>query len=191
MAHTATALLPLDPLTEALGPAGRRFVLHWGEMGWRWGVNRTVSQIHALLFLLGRPLHAEEIAALLQVARSNVSNSLRELENWKLVRVLHLVGDRRDHFETAKDPWELLRIIVRERKAREFDPTIEVLRGCVNDPGFARLDPPAQKRVGETLALMQALSKWTDEMLNLETSTLTRVVKLGAKVRGLIRGKSA
>jgi len=191
MAHTATAPLPLDPLTEALGPAGRRFVLHWGEMGWRWGVNRTVSQIHALLFLLGRPLHAEEIAALLQVARSNVSNSLRELENWKLVRVLHLVGDRRDHFETAKDPWELLRIIVRERKAREFDPTIEVLRGCVNDPGFARLDPPAQKRVDETLALMQALSKWTDEMLNLETSTLTRVVKLGAKVRGLIRGKSA
>lgn len=182
---------PIDPLAEALGPAGRRFVLHWGEMAWRWGLNRTVSQIHALLFLLGRPLPAEDIAALLQVARSNVSNSLRELENWKLVRVAHLVGDRRDHFETAKDPWELLRTIVRERKAREFDPTVGILRGCVNDPGFARLDAAGQKRVAETLALMEALSKWTDQMLNLETPTLTRLMKLGAKVRGLIGGKSA
>lgn len=186
-----TAKLPADPLTEAVGPVGCRFVLHWGEMGWRWGVNRTVSQIHALLFLLGRPMHAEEIAALLQVARSNVSNSLRELENWKLVRVVHLVGDRRDHYETSQDPWELMRIVVRERKTREFDPTVEVLRGCVSDPSFAGLDAQAQKRVRETLTLMEALSKWTDEMLNLETATLTRVVKLGAKVRGLIRGKPA
>jgi DNA-binding transcriptional regulator GbsR (MarR family) len=184
-----TAKLPADPLTDAVGTVGRRFVLHWGEMGWRWGVNRTVSQIHALLFLVGRPMHAEEIAALLQVARSNVSNSLRELENWKLVRIVHQVGDRRDHFETAQDPWELMRIVVRERKAREFDPTIDVLRGCVGDPGFAALDAPAQKRVRETLSLMEALSKWTDEMLGLETATLTRVVKLGAKVRSLIRGK--
>jgi DNA-binding transcriptional regulator GbsR (MarR family) len=184
-----TAPLQVDPLADALGPVGRRFVLHWGEMGSRWGVNRTVSQIHALAFLVGRPMHAEEIAALLQVARSNVSNSLRELENLKLVRVVHLVGDRRDHFETAKDPWELLRIIVRERKAREFDPTIEVLRGCVSDAAFARLDAPAQKRIAETLWLMEALSKWTDEMLNLETGTLTRLVKLGAKVRGLIGGR--
>ncbi|HWM42492.1 MAG TPA: MarR family transcriptional regulator [Burkholderiales bacterium] len=185
------AKIPADALAQAIGPVGQRFVLHWGEMGWRWGVNRTVSQIHALLFLLGRPLHAEEIAELLQVARSNVSNSLRELENWKLVRVVHRVGDRRDHFETATDPWELLRIVVRERKAREFDPTIDVLRGCVNDASFAQLDAQAQKRVRETLSLMEALSKWTDEMLSLETATLTRVVKLGAKVRGLIRGKSA
>ena len=186
-----TAPLPMDSLAEALGPVGRRFVLHWGEMGSRWGVNRTVSQIHALLFLLGRPLHAEEIAGLLQVARSNVSNSLRELENLKLVRVVHLVGDRRDHYETAKDPWELLRTIVRERKAREFDPTIDVLQSCVDDPGFARLDAQAQKRVGDTLALMQTLSKWTDEMLALETTTLSRLVKLGAKIRGLIGGRSA
>jgi len=191
MAHTATAPLPLDPLTEALGPAGRRFVLHWGEMGWRWGVNRTVSQIHALLFLLGRPLHAEEIAALLQVARSNVSNSLRELENWKLVRVLHLVGDRRDHFETARDPWELMRTIVRERKAREFDPTVALLRDCVSDPSFSKQDPGAQKRMRDTLALMEALSAWTEEMLGLESATLTRLMKLGAKVRGLLRSKAA
>jgi DNA-binding transcriptional regulator GbsR (MarR family) len=184
------AKIRVDPLAETLGPVGRRFVLHWGEMGWRWGVNRTVSQIHALLFLLGRPMHAEEIAELLQVARSNVSNSLRELENWKLVRVAHVVGDRRDYYETAKDPWELLRIIVRERKAREFDPTVAVLRDCVADPDFARQDAAAQKRVRETLALMEALSRWTDEMLNLETPTLTRLMKLGAKVQALLRGKS-
>jgi DNA-binding transcriptional regulator GbsR (MarR family) len=163
------AKLPADRLAETLGPAGRRFVLHWGEMGWRWGVNRTVAQ----------------------VARSNVSNSLRELENWKLVRVVHLTGDRRDHYETAQDPWELLRIIVRERKAREFDPTIDVLRECVADPSLAQVGPAAQRRVRETLTLMEALSRWTDEMLNLETPTLTRLVRLGAKVQSFLRGKKA
>lgn len=179
-----------DRLGAALGSAGRRFVLHWGEMGWRWGVNRTVAQIHALLFLLGRPMHAEEVAEILDVARSNVSNSIRELQNWDLVRVVHLMGDRRDHFETAQDPWELMRIIVRERKEREFDPTVAVLRGCVEDAGFGKLEPGAQKRVRETLALMEALSAWTDQMLALETATLTKLVKLGAKVQGLLGTKS-
>lgn len=179
-----------DALAAAVTPAGRRFVLHWGEMGWRWGVNRTVSQVHALLFLMGRPMHAEEIADILQVARSNISNSLRELQNWKLVRVTHILGDRRDHFETAQDPWELLRIIVRERKAREFDPTVTALRECIEDAAFSRLEAGAQKRVRETLALMQALATWTDEMLALESATLMRLVKLGAKVQTLLRGKS-
>jgi DNA-binding transcriptional regulator GbsR (MarR family) len=186
MASASPALA--DPLAAALTPVGRRFVLHWGEMGWRWGVSRTVAQIHALLFLMGRPMHAEEIAETLQVARSNVSNSLRELENWKLARVVHRVGDRRDHFETAQDPWDLLRIIVRERKAREFDPTVTMLRQCVNDPSLAQLDAPAQKRVRETLALMEALSSWTDEMLDLETGTLKKLVRLGTKVKALVLG---
>jgi DNA-binding transcriptional regulator GbsR (MarR family) len=186
---TAIAKEPADRLGEVLGPAGRRFVLHWGEMGWRWGVNRTVSQLHALLFLLGRPMHAEEIADTLQVARSNVSNSLRELENWKLVRVVHLSGDRRDHYATTQDPWELLRIVVRERKAREFDPTVDMLRECVADPGLAQIGAAAQKRVREMLALMEAVSKWTDEMLNLETATLNRLVRLGARVQSFLRGK--
>jgi DNA-binding transcriptional regulator GbsR (MarR family) len=185
----AARAVAADALTEAVGSPGRRFVLHWGEMGWRWGVNRTVSQIHALLFLLGRPMHAEEIADILQVARSNVSNSLRELQNWNLVRVVHLLGHRRDHFETARDPWELMRIIVRERKAREFDPTVAMLRDCVNDPGFSKQDPAAQKRMRETLALMEALSRWTDEMLGLETATLAKLVKIGAKVQALVRSK--
>ena len=176
-----------DPLSDAFGVVGRRFVMHWGEMGWRWGVNRTVSQIHALLFLAGRPMHAEEIAAVLQVARSNVSNSLRELENWKLVKVVHLVGDRRDHYDTAQDPWDLLRTIVRERKGREFDPTVAVLRECVADPAFSRLGDEAQARVRETLALMETVSSWTDEMLALDTPTLRKVAKLGAKVQSLLR----
>jgi DNA-binding transcriptional regulator GbsR (MarR family) len=177
-----------DALTARLGTAGRRFVMHWGEMGWRWGVNRTVAQIHALLFLMGRPMHAEEIAELLRVARSNVSNSLRELQNWNLVRVVHLVGDRRDHFEAAQDPWELLRVIVRERKAREFNPTVSVLRECVADPAFARMDGAAQKRVRDTLALMEGVSSWTDQMLSLETPTLMRLMKLGSRIQSLLRG---
>ena len=182
--------LTQDRLTELVTAAGRRFVLHWGEMGWRWGVNRTVSQIHALIFLLGRPMNAEEIADALQVARSNVSNSLRELQNWNLVRVVHMVGDRRDHYETAQDPWDLMRTIVRERKAREFEPTVETLRRCIDDPTLAQLDIAAQKRVKDTLALMEALSSWTDEMLALETPTLKKLIKLGARVQALMRGKS-
>lgn len=171
----------------ALSPLARRFVLHWGEMGSRWGVNRTVSQIHALLFLIGRPLHAEEIADTLEVARSNVSNSLRELQNWKLIRVVHLLGDRRDHFETARDVWELFRVVVSERKAREFEPTIGVLRECVNDSSFAKEEAGAQLRVKETLALMESLSAWADEMLRLEPTTLVKVMKLGAKIQKLVR----
>jgi DNA-binding transcriptional regulator GbsR (MarR family) len=180
-----------DPLKDTLGAPGRRFVLHWGEMASRWGVNRTVAQLHALLFLTGRPMHAEALAELLQVARSNISNSLRELQNWNLVRITHLMGDRRDYFETAHDPWELMRTIVRERKAREFDPTVRVLGECIADPEFRRLEAGAQKRMKDTLGLMETLSKWVEEMLHLESATLARVAKLGARVQTLVRGRKA
>ncbi len=176
-----------DALTGALGALGARFVLHWGEMGARWGVSRTVSQIHALLFLLGRPLHAEEISLVLQVARSNVSTSIRELQNWDLVKVTHLAGDRRDHFESVLDPWELMRIIVRERKEREFDPTTAFLRGCVESREFAKEDPATQKRLRETLALMQALGGWVGQTLAMDNAVLKRLVKLGAKLQALVR----
>jgi len=180
----------IDTATEAaaveLTPIARRFVLHWGEMGTRWGVNRTVSQIHALVYLMGRPMHAEEIAATLRVARSNVSTSLRDLLHWNLVRVVHRMDDRRDHFETARDPWDLLRTIVRERKAREFDPTVSVLRECVGDGAFAQESAATRARLTETLALMEALSSWTDAMLRLDTATLTRLMKMGDKVRALL-----
>ena len=183
----SNALPDAPPPLSALA---QRFILHWGEMGSRWGVNRTVAQIHALLYFHGQPMHAEAIADALQVARSNVSNSLRELINWNLVRVTHSLGDRRDHFETARDPWELFRTIVRERRAREFQPTIGELRRCLDDPGFARLDAAAQARLTETLALMESLSAWSEEMLALETKTLKKLLKLGAKVRKLLRNDS-
>src|SRR5215467_8484371 len=118
-------------ITEMLTATEQRFVLHWGEMGTRWGINRTVAQIHALLFLSSKPLHAEEIAATLSVARSNVSTSLRELQGWGIVRVAHVLGDRRDHFESVKDVWEIFQIVSQERKRREIDPTLRVLQDCV------------------------------------------------------------
>jgi DNA-binding transcriptional regulator GbsR (MarR family) len=163
-----------------------RFVLHWGEMGARWGVNRTVAQIQALLYFHGRPFHADEIVELLEVARSNVSNSLRELQAWNFVRVVHRLDDRRDYYETARDPWELMRVIVRERKAREFEPTIAALRECVADPAFGREDPAIQARVRETLHLMEAISAWTDDMLRLPSATLLRLMRLGARVQALL-----
>src|SRR5881628_541307 len=104
-----------------LPPVVAKFILHWGEMGTRWGINRTVAQVHALLYLSARPLNAEEIARSLAVARSNVSTSLRELRSWGIVRIVHILGDRRDHFESMKDVWEMYRIILEERKRREVD----------------------------------------------------------------------
>lgn len=178
---------PMDDANDPLSPPSRRFVLHWGEMGSRWGVNRTVAQIHALLFLSGRPMHAEEIADTLAVARSNVSTSLRELMGLHLVRIVHLHGDRRDHFETSKDVWELFRTVVRERKAREFDPTVEMLGELVSDADFAAEPADVRARVKETLSLMSALSAWGDEMLRLEPATLMKVMKLGGKIQKLLR----
>src|SRR5438309_7874857 len=114
----------------------QRFVLHWGEMGTRWGINRTVAQIHALLFISPKPLHAEEIAETLNVARSNVSNSLRELQGWRIVKLVHVLGDKRDHFESMKDVWEMFRVVLDERKRREIDPTVAMLEECLSDPGM-------------------------------------------------------
>lgn len=173
-----------------LSPSARRFIVHWGEMGTAWGVNRTVAQIHALLFFHGRPLNAEEIADTLDVARSNVSTSLKELQNWKLIRVTHQLGDRRDFFETSGDVWELFRTIVRERKEREFDPTVRVLGEIVSDPAFAGESPDAQDRVRETLRFMDTLGSWSEEMLRLSPTTLEKVLKMGASVQKFVRGDS-
>src|SRR6476661_3524011 len=113
-----------------LPPVAQKFILHWGEMGTRWGINRTVAQIHALLFLSARPLYAEEIADTLAVARSNVSNSLRELQGWGIVKLVHVLGDKRDHFESMRDVWEMFRVVLDERKKREIDPTMNMLKEC-------------------------------------------------------------
>jgi len=178
---------PSPPYIDPLSPIARRFVLHWGEMGARWGVNRSVAQIHALLFHAGRSMDAEEIAQTLGIARSNVSNSLRELMNLNLVRVVHELGERRDRFETSKDVWELFRTVVRERKAREFDPTVAMLQELAADPAFADEPADARRRMQETLKLMAALSRWGEEMLRLEPPTLMKLMKLGAKIQKLLR----
>ena len=172
-----------------LSPTVSRFVLHWGEMGSRWGVNRTMSQIHALLFIAGRPMHAEEIVEALEVARSNVSTSLRELQGWGLVRLVHLSSDRRDHYETSSHVWELMRTIVKERQRREISPTIGVLQQLLADPAI-RQEPAAVKlRLEQTLDLLETLTVWSEEMLKLDTETLTQVLKLGARIKKLL-GKS-
>ena len=121
------------------------------------------------------------------MARSNVSTSLRELQSWKLVRVVHLLGDRRDHFETAQDVWELMRTIVRERKAREFDPTVAVLRECTADPAMAQEGRAVRRRIEDTHGLMLAMSNWGEQMLRLEPATLTKLMKLGAKIDKLLQ----
>src|SRR3989454_3110058 len=116
---------------NSLTPVAQKFILHWGEMGTRWGINRTVAQVHALLYLSPKPLNAEEISETLGVARSNVSTSLRELQTWGIVRVVHVFGDRRDHFESMKDVWEMFQVVLQERKRREIDPTLALLRHSV------------------------------------------------------------
>jgi DNA-binding transcriptional regulator GbsR (MarR family) len=173
--------------TMKLLPVTEKFILHWGEMGSRWGVNRTVAQVHALLYIIGKPMAADEITDTLGVARSNVSNSLKELQGWGLISVVHIMGDRRDHFETSKDVWALARTIFAERKHREFDPTVAFLRDCMTSSDLAKEDKEAQKRIADTLQFMETISIWGDEMLSLDPETLNKVMKLGAKIQKLIR----
>ena len=171
-----------------LTPIQQKFILHWGEMGARWGINRTVAQIHALLYLSDRPLNAEEIAATLGVARSNVSNSLRELQGWGIVRVTHILGDRRDHFDSLKDVWEMFRIIVEERKKRETDPVLSMLRDAVADakkPGAA--DPYTRERLADMLQFFELMTTWTEQTRKLPTSAVVRMVKMGDRLGKLLR----
>lgn len=169
----------------------KQFVLHWGEMGSLWGVNRTVAQIHALLFVYGKALNAEQLSETLNVARSNVSNSLKELQAWNLIRTTHELGDRRDYFETSVDVWELFRTIVRERKEREFDPTTRLLQSLVASAEFEQESADAQDRIRATLELMQKLGAWSDEMLRLSPATLDKILTLGATVQRFVRGAPA
>ena len=180
---------PVQPsATIQLSELGNQFVLHWGEMGTRWGINRTVSQIHALLYYTGKPANAEQIADALQIARSNVSNSLKELQNWKLVRITHMMGDRRDYFETSLDIWALFSTVITERKKREFDPTVQFLQSFCNENTFNNNELESKKRVKEMLDLMQTVSVLGDEMIKLKPETLTKIMKYGAKIKALIGG---
>lgn len=177
---------------SALHPATRDFVLHWGEMGTKWGVNRTVAQIHALLYLSDRPLTAEEIATSLSVARSNVSTSLRELQTWGIVRPVHVLGDRRAHFESMTDVWEMFRVIVEQRKRREVDPTLEMLRRSVAELSRGgEADAVARDRLKAMLDFFETISGFYDELRRVPGSSLRSVARMPRKVRDLLAFRGA
>ncbi len=174
-----------------LSQVERKFILHWGEMGTRWGINRTVAQVHALLYLAPRPLNAEEIAQTLSVARSNVSTSLRELESWRIVKAVHLLGDRREHYETLKDVWEMFRIIVEERKRREIDPTLGILRECVAElPASRAEDAHTRERLLEMQNFFETMTSCYEEVRNVPASAIKSLGKLRGKVRRIFTAGS-
>ena len=186
---TEMAVTP-KPLPEAV----EQFVLQWGDLGGQWGVNRSVAQIHALLYLSEAPLTAEDIAETLQLARSNVSNSLRELIGWKLIRRVPVFGDRRDHYEAEADLWRILTCIAQGRKEREVDPAIaaihRILETADTDP---RISPVARKRLHEMNGFLTTLDSWFGQMLTVPPATLMKLIKLGSKVATLVgigRGKA-
>lgn len=175
-----------------LTPVMEKFIVHWGEMGTRWGVNRTVAQIHALLYLSSKPLDAEEISSTLGVARSNVSNSLKELISWRLAKVVHVMGDRRDHFVTMSDVWDIFETIVSERKKREVNPTLEILRECEAEATKDKQTPEeVKKRIAEMKEFMENLTDWHDQMQKLPRSSLLKIVKLGSKITKFFNFKEA
>jgi DNA-binding transcriptional regulator GbsR (MarR family) len=175
-----------------LSPVTTKFVLHWGEMGTRWGVNRTVAQIHALLYLSPRPLHAEEVAQTLAVARSNVSTSLRELQGWGIVRPVHLLGDRREHFEATKDVWEMARVILVERKRREIDPTLALLRECVAEVKQPdNQDAGAEERLLAMLDFLETITVLYEEFYRLPEGAVRKVAKFRGRFRKFLGGGAA
>jgi DNA-binding transcriptional regulator GbsR (MarR family) len=175
--------------SKLLSPAAQKFILHWGEMGTRWGINRTVAQVHALLFLSPTPMAAEEIARTLSVARSNVSTSLRELQGWRIVRGVSVFGDRRQHFESMKDLHEMFRVILEERKRREFDPTIAVVRECVAEAKKSGAgDTYARERMEELLGFVVLMSALFEEFRSLSPSAMKGMLKLRGGIRKLLHG---
>lgn len=175
--------------------AVERFILHWGDMGNQWGVNRSVAQIHALLYLSERPRTAEDIAATLGLARSNVSNSLKELIGWKLVRRVPMLGDRRDHFEAETDLFEMVTRIAQGRKEREIDPAAKALRACMADAeGDPRVGAVALARLAEMQAFIETLNRWYDQMLGVPPAKIMSLINMGAKVVNFLsfgRGRQA
>jgi len=171
----------LDPVIEKL-------VLHWGEMGARWGISRMVAQIHALLFFTAKPMAADEIVEALGVARSHVSNSLKELQSWGVVKVVHVMGDRREHFQSIKDVWQLFEILLDERKRREMDPTLKMLRetqALLNDG--AKADDYTKERLKEMLEFFELMDGWFGEIRRMPLESRVKLVKWGTKIRGWLK----
>ena len=174
--------MQLPPLTQS-------FVLHFGEMGSRWGINRTVGQIYALLFVADRPLHADDITEKLGVSRSNVSMGLRELQAWRLVRLEHLPGDRRDHFSAPEDVWSIFRTLAEERQRREIDPTLSMLRVALLESPDSAEERHAQERMREMYELVDLANTWFDDLQRLSPESMAQLMKMGAKVQKLLNAK--
>jgi len=171
-----------------LSPAVEKYVLHWGEMGTRWGTNRTVAQIQALLYLSPKPLRADEIVESLSIARSNVSTSIRELQSYGLVRMTHVLGDRRDYFESLHDVWELFRVIIEQRKQRELNPTLSMLRTTAAEVmDEDDTDPVTKERIQNMLQFVETTSDWYEQIRDVPTPTLTKLMKLGKKITKLVK----
>lgn len=171
-----------------LSPAVAKYVLHWGEMGTRWGTNRTVAQIQALLYLSPEPLRADQIVEALSVARSNVSTSIRELQSYGLVRMTHIFGDRRDYFESLHDVWELFRVIIEQRKQRELNPTLSMLRTTAAEVlEEDDTDPVTKERIQNMLRFVETTSDWYEQIREIPTPTLTKLMKLGQGITKLVR----
>ena len=165
-----------------------RFILHWGEMGTRWGINRSVAQVHALLYLSPQPLNAEEIAETLVLARSNVSTSLKELQSWGLIKITHVVvGDRRDYFEALKDVQEMFNLVVEGRRQREIEPTLTLLRDLsLESDNDTETDPEVKKRMTDMLNFLETMTSWYDKLRKLPNQTLMQLVNLGDTVVKLL-----
>ena len=170
-----------------LTPAAEKLVVHWGEMGSRWGISRTVAQIHALLYMAPRPLHAAEIAETLTVARSNVSTSLRELQAWGIVRVVHALGDRRDFFEAISDIWALFQIILEERWRREIEPTLSALDECLAEAEAPGGDQHTRNRLRELQVFFRTMESWYSQISTMEPAEIKRAARVGGKIRKLLR----
>ncbi len=169
-----------------LSPLVRSFVGHFGEMGSRWGINRTVGQIYALIFVSQRPLHADDIVEQLEFSRSNVSMGLKELQSWRLVRMRHEAGDRREYFEAPSDAWEIFLTLAEERRRREIEPTLSMLRNALLETPTSEDDRVAQERMKGMHDLIEMMSNWFDDVQRLDQQTLQQLMKMGAKVQRLL-----
>ena len=168
---------------DRLPPAIQRFILQWGDMGGQWGVNRTVAQIHALLYISERPMNAEQIAETLGVARSNVSNSLKELLMWKIIERRPIPGDRRDHFIAETDVWEVAFRIAALRKEREIDPALKTLRTCLTEAdGDANISDAQRTRLAEMHDFTETMDHWYGQMLKVSPPVLLRIIRMGDRI---------
>jgi DNA-binding transcriptional regulator GbsR (MarR family) len=173
--------------SQNLAPAVERFILAWGDMGSQWGVNRSVAQIQALLYLSERPLTAEDIAGGLGLARSNVSNSLKELLGWKLIRRVPQMGDRRDFYEAETDLWEMVTRIAQGRKEREIDPAAAALRVCLLEAdGDPRVSATARARLAEMGRFLETVNRWYDQMISVPAPKIMALMRMGAKVANFL-----